>query len=342
MVVVGHVADAPYINGGGVGVSIFFVLSGFLITSLLMEERSRSGTVSFSGFYARRVRRLAPALIVMLAAVVGIEVAAGMHPWTGLLAACFYVANWAEVAGVGLGYFDHTWSLAVEEQFYLVWPVVLVLLMRRSTARGVACWCLVGAAASMTLRWYLWSAGASTQRIYVGTDTRSDALLVGCACAALLQSGWRPRPRPVLSAVSLAVLLTLGLWRGDWAHAVLGPSVTTLLALPVILGGLEPSWLGRSRILRWFGTRSYGLYLWHVPIVYMAAALFGFASPIVERGAGAVVAVGVAAASWRLVESPILRHRRQERQNRAPDLQEPGSVSLCPRGDLNPHPLYED
>jgi peptidoglycan/LPS O-acetylase OafA/YrhL len=183
------------LNGGFLGVDVFFVLSGFLITGLLLAERERTGTISLARFYVRRAFRLLPAFGVFLAVgavlVVAVKTAADQRDFLANAAtSLLYTNNYYRVfrPESGGAWFGHTWSLSLEEQFYLIWPIVLVLLCRRPAARRRLPAVLAGAAvAVLAWREVLVAAGVSDARIYFGLDTRADALLVGASMAAW---GW--------------------------------------------------------------------------------------------------------------------------------------------------------
>ena len=187
LVVLFH-AGAPVMSGGVVGVTLFFVLSGYLITSLLIAEHGAGGRVDLRAFVVRRARRLLPALVAVMVFVGAINAAAGA---TGSVVAdsaltLAYVANWARAMGDPMGMWNHAWSLSIEEQFYLVAPLAFALLVRtRHPGSLMVIGILIGLAIGSTvLRAILIDAGASGARIYFGTDTRADSLLVGCALAA--------------------------------------------------------------------------------------------------------------------------------------------------------------
>ncbi len=195
-------------RGGLLGVDVFFVLSGFLVTSLLVAEHARTGTLRLRRFWARRARRLLPALFIMLVAVC----AYGRWENTGIspqqlrgdaLSTLGYVANWHYIAS-GQNYFVrfgapspllHTWSLAVEEQFYWLWPLIVLLVLGRFGRRtlGWVAGCLAVLSASLCAALYL--AGASPNRLYYGTDTRAQAIMVGAALALLVPMTERRSPR---------------------------------------------------------------------------------------------------------------------------------------------------
>ena len=201
--VVGYHLGVPGLSGGLLGVGVFFTLSGFLITGLLLGAWHRTGRIGLGGFYLRRARRLLPAvvvlLVVVLLATLVVEPSALATVGPQALGAMLYVSNWQTIASgqsyferfAGPGPLDHLWSLAVEEQFYLVWPLVLLVLMAvpRITLRAVATVTALLAAGSFVLLWVTAAPGFDNTRAYEGTDTRAGGLLVGAVAALLV---WRP------------------------------------------------------------------------------------------------------------------------------------------------------
>jgi peptidoglycan/LPS O-acetylase OafA/YrhL len=190
--------NARYLPGGFLGVDIFFVLSGFLITALLLQEWQRTGTIRLGAFYARRALRLLPALFALLALVL---VAPGLfylaaRPWKDAAIAALYATNWVNAFSLrNMAILDHTWSWTVEEQFYVLWPpLVPVLLALRVRRRWILSMVLLGISVSTRLRLLLWDGPASIKRLYYGLGTRLDALLVGCLVALLVSSDLIPRP----------------------------------------------------------------------------------------------------------------------------------------------------
>jgi peptidoglycan/LPS O-acetylase OafA/YrhL len=305
-------------GGGVIGVDIFFVLSGFLITALLLEEESRAGRIDFVAFYRRRALRLFPALalllpVVAIAANVSPEIdkttaglTTGAIPWV-----VGYVANWGRAIGTQMGLFGHTWSLAIEEQFYLLWPVVLLALLGKNRRYGRVI--IVSLAVVLVVAVYravLWSAGAGVDRVANGTDMRADSLLVGCAIAAGLQRGLSLRPPPVVVALALGFLGFVIATQGPFAGFLYvgGLTFVALAAGVVILAALESPWLLNYRPLVLTGKISYGIYLWHFPIVFLVPLSW----PVFVR-APLVIALTllVAASSWYLVEERFLRLKRQ-------------------------------
>jgi peptidoglycan/LPS O-acetylase OafA/YrhL len=317
LVVLAH-AGVPHLTAAGsVGVVVFFVLSGFLIASLLLEETDRTGRVSIAAFYRRRALRLLPALFVMVAAtaLVGLVVA-DFTSRRMILGSLLYASNWVrasgDVEGDALG---HTWSLSIEEQFYLVAPFVVLLLHRRP--RLLLALCGVGAVASLALRAVLVDPSGVDQRVYNGTDTRLDGLLIGIALAVLVRRvSWRPSG--TLVGVSVLTVTACSLLPMSVGYLVLLPSVVAVSAVALILYALDHSaWLGGSLPV-WIGRRSYGIYLWHYPVVMLVLRLE--LSWVVTLGITVLATGLLAAGSWRFVEQPFLRLKdRQPARPHAPE-----------------------
>jgi peptidoglycan/LPS O-acetylase OafA/YrhL len=340
--VVAYHLGLPYsVRGGSIGVTIFFALSGFLITSLLLRESDELGSIHLPAFFMRRALRLLPALVVLCAAVWTWAVVSDVHdrtraavPWVLL-----YAGNWERVihSWGSLGALEHAWSLGVEEQFYVVWPLVVVLVgvlaprARRATAVLVTS--LAGAALSLVWRVHLWSDADPTQsavRLYNGTDAVADQLLLGCALAAALHL---VRARPLGPAVARAVR-----WSAIPALAFLtwvaafrpgGPSssntrlyltygstaftlaTVAIIASIVLAPGAPLSRLLSSPPLRAVGTRSYGIYLWHYPLI-VAIDLELSSLPHNARRLLVVASCAlITLASYRFVEQPALRVKRR-------------------------------
>jgi peptidoglycan/LPS O-acetylase OafA/YrhL len=323
--------DAGPLRGAFLGVDIFFVLSGFLITCLLLGEQAERTRVRFGAFYRRRALRLLPALYVLLAVHVLYTLVTGLSlhlEWLSVRGALAYVSNWTWKwdwlqSAPGLG---HLWSLAVEEQFYLVWPVVLIVFLgvRRRTAT-VAIVMVAGIAFIAVHRAMMWEHGVNWLFLSIRTDTRADSLLVGALLAQLWVRGWRPSARIVIPAAwvataLLAVFVTVA--RSTQAFLYLGGfTLFAVCTATVILAASEGQWPGTRLLeipsLRVVGRVSYGLYLWHMPLFYVVnryGASWGAPARI-------LVAVPLAAAftfaSWRYVEQPFLRLKDSRRRLRA-------------------------
>jgi peptidoglycan/LPS O-acetylase OafA/YrhL len=335
LLVIAYHVNIPWARGGLLGVGLFFTLSGYLITDLLLDRFNRHGDLGLRSFWLRRARRLLPALFLMLAAV---SVWVALFDTSQLadvrrqvIASVFYFNNWSTIAQHG-SYFarfaaplplDHLWSLAIEEQFYLAWPWLLLagvsLIRRRGTLALAA---LAGAVVSAIVMGILYHPGYDPTRLYEGTDTRAFELLIGAALAIALplrrNGGSRPAPQDVRNILDIAGVLGLvcvGLlvWRTNALSRFLYPYGFLLLSLAtvvLIVAAIEPT----SRVgaalswgpLRWIGVRSYGIYLWQWPIVVLANPSQTTFIPLraLLETAGAVV---IAALSWRYVEEPV-RH----------------------------------
>jgi peptidoglycan/LPS O-acetylase OafA/YrhL len=297
-------------GGGVVGVHLFFALSGFLITSLLIDERASTGGTGFAGFYLRRARRLLPALFAFLAVWSVIALVRG--DGARLAAAGWsvaYVANWAKAWGGNLHELSHMWSLAVEEQFYLVWPVLLAAGWRFGR-RGLLILTALAFAAAMVWRYLMWRNGASYVRVYNGSDTVAASLLAGCLAAQIRQlpvavSLARVAPACWAVLVLLAYLPTTNREYVVVTVLPLGAQLTPSILLHATNGSriLEMAWLRRLGVL------AYSLYLWHVPLLRWVQPNVYDQPRRLAAAAALAVAFAIAAASYRWVETPWL-HRR--------------------------------
>jgi peptidoglycan/LPS O-acetylase OafA/YrhL len=313
LVIIAHASGFAMVVGGMVGVTLFFVLSGFLITSLLIREIDEGGSIRLGAFYGRRALRLLPALGVYLAGVsvliaaLRLDVPVLEITWPPAL----YVANYAQVLGMDLAAHRHTWSLAVEEHFYLVWPILVGLgATRRIRPLAWAVVLLIG------WRFAVYLIFSNSTWGYLGTDTNAFALGVGAMLAAVrAQSGLPrlPRRAGIVSVASLCLLSLLPVGSLDslyevssWATVV----AAGLAAVAVVasVDGPGPSFL-RSTPLRWFGLISYSLYLWHAPVLRLP----GLAETPQSRFLALALGIGVAFLSWKLVEQPILNSRLRKR-----------------------------
>ena len=321
-------------SGGFLGVDVFFVLSGFLITSLLLSERARRGHIDLAAFWLRRARRLLPAafLVVGVCTLVVAVFYPSLLPRArgDAIASFFYVNNWHQ-AFAHESYFaalgrppmlQHLWSLAVEEQFYLVWPIVLALCLNRLGRWPTALVTIIGAGASALAMGLLFQLGHDPSRVYYGTDTHASGLLVGALLACLAPLGGR-RPAPTRGrglfldflgvAALIAIFAAMTSWH-DYDPAVYrGGLLLFAVAVALLLLVLTDPAAHIGAVLgvapmRWIGQRSYGIYLWHWPVMVLTRPgidLHWNRWVLVPAQIG--VAVLLAAASYRWVEMPVRR-----------------------------------
>ena len=314
MVVGFHLAG---VYSGFLGVDIFFVLSGFLITSILLREYDEHGEIRLKTFYLRRAIRLWPVLTVFLL-VYGAVALALNRPLSNTLAAMasveFYYSNWLQAfrAPVDLDMLTHTWSLSVEEHFYVVWPLAIIVLMRHVRNYRLIIGLLIGAIGAIGLwRGYLFWITASDPRCYCGTDTRADALLSGCLVAFIRQLGLQVSHR--LSAAALIAILCLLLppgWLKSGAVYYGGFTLITVAAPILLLWILQnpqhpACHLLRHRALIWVGQISYSLYLWHWLVLRVMQTLIP--NQYVARPVALVLSFLVSALSFYAIERPCLR-----------------------------------
>jgi peptidoglycan/LPS O-acetylase OafA/YrhL len=333
LAVVAYHQDLAWAPGGFLGVDIFFVLSGYLITGILRADWDRRGRLGLRRFWLRRARRLLPALAVLVAAVCAAATVLDRGQLHGLradvAAAASYTSNWWQLAA-DHSYFarfsapsllQHLWSLAVEEQFYLVWPLLLALGLRHLPRRGLVLAIAGAAACSAVAMAVLYQPGADPSRVYLGTDTHALGLLLGAALAVALppeRLAARPRARTrrlldaagALSAAAVAAgivgLDQLGAATYRGGLGLVAAATAGLVAVAACPATRTARLLGVWP-LRWLGARSYALYLWHWPVLVLARDALG---PTAAAGAPVRVgtlalAVGLAAASWTLIEHPI-------------------------------------
>lgn len=332
LVVTYHVAPVS-VPAGYAGVDMFFVLSGFLIASLSRHEYDRLGRLRFGSFWARRARRLLPALVVLLTVMTFVAwwvapdalVGIGMQ----LFGAATFTSNWVEMvttqdyfAASGLSLFGNLWSLGVEEQFYLLWPVVALFLLPSRPAAAAAF--TVVTLLSMGLQMVMSTLSPTGSEAYYNTASHLFGLTLGCALAMVCTVPGRlllgARSTSVLQYLGVAALGAIVLvcvvsaspLATSRALVLIGVSVLMFVVLAAV--SAAPSGLFARALdfaaLRWLGTRSYGVYLWHVPLIVVADSVF---TPVPGMGylpgrVGAVcVAVLVAALSYRFIEVPIRR-----------------------------------
>ncbi len=327
-VIVYHVHE-PWLPGGFLGVDLFFVLSGFLITSLLLVEHDRTKRINLSRFWSRRARRLLPAIVILLVVIAVVEnqvvaeasVRAGRR--SELLATLFYAANWFFIA-TGRSYFAdyggaspvrHTWSLAIEEQFYLLFPLIMSFGLRLKRR-----WMLAAIVATLGVSGWLMAAlftPSNPSRAYFGTDARIHQLLAGAVLAVLLTGRYRHTivawSRRLLIPVSGVLVAALFLVRDDGSFYYHGGAVAIGLVAAALIAGLErPARLREALSVRPMvavGKISYGMYLWHFPIIVWLLRSSTY-SPGVLLTITLVVTLVAATVSYLLVERPIRVNRK--------------------------------
>lgn len=317
--------DFSWCPGAFLYMDMFFVMSAYLITSLLLKQWTKTGRVGFRVFYRRRVLRLFPAnyamiLTFLVAAYLVLPDFKNQLP-TAVVAAS-YISNWTRAFEVPMpGFLDHTWSLAVEEQFYLIWPVALMLLLKVIGLRMRLVALLVLLALGFA-GWRSWLTfhGASIYRLYNGTDMRGDALLIGCALGIAMaipevrQSVALQRTAKFLAVPSLVALIVGGVTTDFHDRAMYaGITLFFTLASACLITSLVlpeqsiPHQIFRSPPLVFLGRICYGLYIWHYPIFMIIMFGFGITRPVAAGMIGVPLTFAVAILSWRYIESPFLK-----------------------------------
>jgi peptidoglycan/LPS O-acetylase OafA/YrhL len=327
--------------GGMLGVGVFFTLSGYLISDILLAQLNSRGRIQLVKFWLARARRLLPALFLMLVIVTAwVTIFGPAQPdqfRKGVLSAVFYVNNWEQIFA-DVSYFarfeaegplDHLWSLSVEEQFYILWPFLLLagtkIVRERPLPSGVrprlALLTIAGAVAASILMFVLYEPSLDPSRIYFGTDTRAGGLLFGAALAMIwpsrkLNRRIAPQARNTLDALGVAglAIIALMIWRTGELSAFNyrgGFVILSLATVMVLMPLTHPAcrlgtWLG-VRPLRWVGVRSYGIYLWQTPIIVLTSPQGIHGESLVRSLLQVAAIFAIAAVSWRFVEEPI-RH----------------------------------
>ncbi len=323
--------SVSWARGGYLGVDVFFALSGYLITTLLVLENDDTGRVDFLGFWTRRARRLLPALFaVVLVVALYAAFAASAVELSGIrgdsIASLLYFANWHFIFS-SQSYFAqfaapsplrHTWSLAIEEQWYLIWPLVLTASYRlvRGNTRRLALYVLAAALASATVMSALFHPGTDPSRVYYGTDTRAQGLLIGAALALVLHkrtfgTAWR-RAFQLLGIAGLVGMITMFAAVPDnagWMYHG-GFTLIALITCAVIVTVVQPQTTSANRILgvaplAFIGRISYGLYLWHWPVFVFLNSDRTHLSGIRLLALRLDATLGIALVSYYLIEMPV-------------------------------------
>jgi peptidoglycan/LPS O-acetylase OafA/YrhL len=312
---------------GGLGVTIFFVLSGFLITTLMRGEFAESGTVSFRAFYLRRFLRLIPPLLVVTCISVAASLIAGIgSPFTpgGLASVLLYFSNYFQIfhgassQPPGLGV---TWSLAVEEHYYLLYPPLAVALLR--LGRPAVSATILAVICALVLGWRCWlmSHGGSTEYLGIATDTRVDAILIGCVLA-MLRNPWIEPHRSsrgadlTLAGLCIALLVATLLWRSEffrftWRYTLQSTAIAGLLYLAVARAKSWPwRWLNAAPLV-YLGTVSYTIYLVHYLMIDWTLARLPPGNPVLVAIVAAALTLSIAELMRRCVEKPCAAVRRR-------------------------------
>ncbi len=278
---------------GLVGVNLFLALSGYLITSLLIKEKDRTGRIDLRRFYERRVRRLIPALVAFLVATGALMAVMGqLGGYIGpAVVSFFYVSDIAKAIGYDLGYVGHTWSLAMEEQFYLLWPALVILAPRK----WLAPLAIAGIAGAVALQFLLVPGDVLA---HFRPDVRADAILWGCLIALVPVAV----PRWI-TAASMIGLIVVSFTAFPWPHAI---AVSALLSAVVVAGAPTLALALSVRPLVRIGQISYGMYLWHA----LPVGLFEqqtLAGNVLAMAAVVAITIGLALLSERWIEKPFRR-----------------------------------
>lgn len=325
--------NISWLPGGFLGVTVFFVLSGYLITDLLIDEWKHHNKIDFIQFITRRFRRLAPALIVMLVLVTAWVTLTNHSSFeklqVELLPSFFYFSNWYYIFHE-YSYFDtfgppspltHIWSLAIEEQFYLLWPLIIILVctfLKRNRFRVLAV--MIGVILSTWLMTFLYVPGTDPSRVYYGTDTRAFSLLLGAALAFVWPSQRLAKTLPrqaskvleAAGATGLLVIVMLFFLTSQYDHFLYRGGMFILSLFTTILVGaithpasILAKWLSVKPI-QWIGIRSYGIYLWHYPIIILTTPAVNTEGFVFWRVFLQIAAtLIISALSYRFVETPI-------------------------------------
>lgn len=324
-----------FIEGGLLSVSVFFTLSGYLITSILLRDKG----IDLKSFWIRRARRLLPAVLLLLVVVLSATAIARPGQLSAYLrqafAASAYFANWATIARGdnyfnrfdGPGPFDHLWSLSIEEQFYAAWPMLLLSLLalgkrrlgKRRRALAIIVTGALAVASALAMAFHYAPTAINNTRAYEGTDTRAAPILIGAVAAMILPLEEVARARrvvlDVLGALAAAALVMIVgrvhedsplLYRG--ADSLVGVATAVLVIAAAHPSTVVGRLLGVAP-LRWIGQRSYGIYLWHMPVVAFVPMTMLARHPYVRGGFQLAMIICLAATSWAVLEDPIRRNQ---------------------------------
>lgn len=324
-----------WIDGGFLGVTVFFVLSGYLITDILVKEWDRTGTINFKTFWIKRFRRLIPALLVMLI-LVGTWITIFQRSFLSglrgeMLAAFTYFSNWYYVFQ-DHSYFtkfappsplQHMWSLAVEEQFYIIWPIIMILLLKFLPSKGkIAGIILLLSFVSAEMMAYFFTPDVDPSRVYYGTDTRAFSLLIGAALAivwpsAKLTANVTPDLKKLLNILGIvsfiALIIMMIFIKEDgiflyYGGMYLASAVTAILIAVIVHPASSIGAFFSFKPLLWVGVRSYAIYIWHFPIIVLLGIAVKTDTISLSKLLLALALTFILAAlSWKFIEEPIRR-----------------------------------
>jgi peptidoglycan/LPS O-acetylase OafA/YrhL len=326
--------------GGLLGVGIFFTLSGYLITDILLGQYARRGMIHLGRFWLGRARRLLPALFLMLLVVIAwVTIFGPAQPdqfRKAVISAIFYVNNWQQIAA-NVSYFarfapeqplNHLWSLSVEEQFYILWPFILLIGLKfihdrqgNGTRPKLALWTLGLATVSFIWMAILYHPSLDPSRVYYGTDTRAGELLLGAALAMVwpsrkLNKRITPQARKILDGMGCVGLLIIALmiWRtGEFSQFlyrggfVLLSLATVMVLMPLAHPACRLGNVLGAKPLRWIGVRSYGIYLWQTPVIVLTSPADHQGQDLLRDALQVAAILIISSLSWKYVEEPI-RH----------------------------------
>ena len=359
----------PFAQGGLLGVTVFFVISGYLITGLLTAEWSSSGTIDLLHFWLRRIRRLFPAIVVVIAVMAAVFAVASpllltkMRP--DIIPGLFWFENWWYILR-DLSYFEaagvpspltHFWSLAIEEQFYLVWPIILLGVFKAGADKTtIRRGCLVLAVISAIAMAVLYDPSGDPSRVYYGTDTRAFSLLVGAWLsfawpgAQLTPEGTRNVPEQSVraldaaAAISFLLIVAMCVFISGYSNFMYygGLALCSVLTAVVIAALAHPrSMLARiasAKPFVWVGLRSYGMYLWHFPIIELLEPRNATMLPWWVHVVEIALILGISHLSYEFIETPIRKQGFRaffaQLRERIPALVATGAVAVVALGGI--------
>ncbi|MFI5505478.1 O-acetyltransferase OatA [Corynebacterium kutscheri] len=330
--------------GGFLGVDVFFVLSGFLITSLLIRERVATGGIGLKNFWVRRARRILPVAVTVLlvgtclTAAIGGDMAVGLK--LQFFSTLLFVNNWAQIASshsyfadTDVQIFAHYWSLSVEEQFYVFWPLIVVaicLFAHRLWPQTLLIFAVVAAVLSAVAMAVLYVPETDPTRVYYGTDTHAFGLLIGAALALTITSR-DPYARdsfPITTSlrylsIPFGIVVLTGLLAAffliedtsavAYRGGIVVSSLLTAVTLYCVLCEVGPlNWLFRMPVMRWLGDHSFSLYLWHWPVIVFIRSLLSGVHPLVQGILATIISLALSMLSYRYIENPFRRQGYQK------------------------------